>query len=323
LGLDAHDDPGLFIAYAGKWETDDAVWAYRARQRAAALEAERRVKERRAAEERVRAYRAEGRIEVDATFVSGPHGRWFLPGAGKSESFKDLETAPEMVVIPAGDFWMGSKDGEGFASERPRHKVAIPRPFAVGRYPVTFAEWDAAVAAGGVKHKASDQGWGRGRRPVINVSCEDAQAYVKWLSDKTGKQYRLLSEAEWEYCCRAGAETSYSFGDKITKAEAQFSEGNWGSAGRTAEVGSFPANSFGLYDMHGNVLEWCQDCWNDTYKGAPSDGSAWTAGDCERRVLRGGSWYFNSTYLRSAYRFVINAGLRNFYSGGFRLARTL
>src|SRR5262249_53790184 len=157
----------------------------------AALETERhrREKEERAREEqdRVRTYRAEGRIEVDAAMVSNPHGRWFLPGAGKSEWFKDAEFTQEMVVIPAREFWMGSEGDEGSVDERPRHKVMITRPFAVGRYAVTFDEWDAALAAGGVKHKPSDQGWGRGRRPVIDISWHDAQSYVKWLSSKTGK----------------------------------------------------------------------------------------------------------------------------------------
>jgi formylglycine-generating enzyme required for sulfatase activity len=224
--------------------------------------------------------------------------------------------APKMVVIPAGSFMMGSNDGEGDADEHPLHKVTIPQALAVGKYPVTFDEWDAAVAAGGLSYKPSDQGWGRGRRPVINVSWSDAQDYIKWLSAATGQTYRLLSEAEWEYACRAGTATAYSAGDSITGAQAQL------SSTKTVEVGSFPANAYGLHDMHGNVWEWCEDCWNATYDGAPSDGSAWTAGDCAWRVLRGGSWNVNPSHLRSANRVRYIAGNRDYYNG-FRVARTL
>ena len=236
-----------------------------------------------------------------------------------SESFRDFDAAPEMVIVPAGEFWMGSKDGEGSGKERPRHKVTIANPFAVGKYPVTFAEWDAALAAGGVKHKPKTD-WGRGRQPVMRVSWDDAQAYVEWLSARSGQPYRLLSEAEWEYCCRAGSTTAYSFGDNITKQQAQFSQGNWNSGGKTAEVGSFPANAFGLHDMHGNVWEWCQDCWNGNYVNAPTDGSVWTTGDCSRRVLRGGSWSDGPRTLRAARRSGCPASGR-FIHGGFRLAR--
>ena len=232
-----------------------------------------------------------------------PHTLWLKPG----ESFRDLDGGPEMVIVPAGEFWMGSKDGEGGDAERPRHKVTIPKPFAVGRYAVTFDEWDAARAAGGVSHNPSDRGWGRGRRPVIDVNWEDAQAYTKWLSSKTGQPYRLLSEAEWEYCCRAGTSTHFWWGDEISIQQANY-DGNYtfgkGSKGeyrqKTLPVESFQPNPWGLYQVHGNVWEWCQDCWNDNYHNAPADGSAWTTGDCSRRVLRGGSWSNNPQYLRSA-----------------------
>ena len=308
---------------------------------AAKAEAERKQAEAARAEIREKIAHASGRIELFALWREDPQaaaarlqelgfvkipslkdGRqvayWLKPG----ESFGDLDNGPEMVVAPAGEFWMGSKDGEGDAYERPRHKVTIARPFAVGKYPVTFAEWDAALAAGAVEHKPSHEGWGGGRRPVINVNWEEAQAYVRWLSSAARLPYRLLSEAEWEYCCRAGTETPYSSGHTITKKEAQFSGGIHGGAGKTVEAGSFPANAFGLHDMHGNVWEWCQDCWNDNYYNAPGDGTAWTTGNCSRRVVRGGSWNSEPGYLRAACRNNRYPDLRFSYVG-LRVARTL
>lgn len=219
------------------------------------------------------------------------------PGSGKTKWFKDIDVGPEMVVVPAGEFVMGEGGGQ--------KKVKIASPFAVGRYAVTFAEWDAAVAAGGVAHKPSDQGWGRGRRPAINVSWDDAKSYVGWLSKVTKRSYRLLTEAEWEFCCRAGTTTMYSTGETITKQQAQFSEGEWRSAKQTVEVGSFPPNAWGLYDMHGNVWEWCENVY-DSCSG----------------ILRGGSWCEYSSGLRSGLR----TGFRPEFRGdfiGFRVARTL
>ena len=235
--------------------------------------------------------------------------------------FRDIDQSwcPEMVVLPAGTFMMGSaeSDEEGFGDERPQHRVTIGAHFAVGRYPVTFEEYGRfAEATGAEKHE--DEGWGRGRRPVINVSWEDAKAYVEWLSGETGEAYRLLSEAEWEYACRAGTETRYCFGDTITAKQANFD----GKVGKTTEVGSYPANPWGLYDMHGNVWEWTEDVRHDNYEGAPDDGSAWTeGGDSGRRVLRGGSWSYEPRNLRSAYRIGNIPGNRSGYLG-FRVART-
>jgi formylglycine-generating enzyme required for sulfatase activity len=230
--------------------------------------------------------------------------------------FKDADVSPELIVIPAGVFMMGSPAGEDTEREHPRHKVTIAHPFAVGRFAVTFDEWDAAISARGVRHTPGDASRGRGRRPVINVSWHDAQAYVGWLSRTTGKTYRLLSEAEWEYCCRAGTTSEYSFGASINRNQAQFAENT------TAEVGSFPANAWGLHDMHGNVWEWCEDHWHPTYQRAPKDGSAWKGGDTSRRVLRGGSWSLYPRFLRSAYRLRDVLDLRS-YVVGFRVARTL
>ncbi len=242
-------------------------------------------------------------------------------GLKPGESFRDFDAGPEMVVVPAGEFWMGSKDGKGRDDEHPRHKATISQAFAVGKYPVTFGEWDAAVAAGKVSYKPGDEGWGRGRRPVINVSWDDAKAYIKWLSGKTGKPYRLLSEAEWEYACRAGSETAYSFGDN----ESDLGRHAWCSSnagGKTHPVGEKAANGFGLYDMHGNVWEWCEDCWNGNYHNAPADGSTWTTGDSGRRVVRGGSWLNLPRLVRAAARDRRVTGYRISLLG-FRVARTL
>ena len=171
---------------------------------------------------------------------------------------------------------MGSPESEKNrdSNEGPQWWVTIARSFAVGKFEVTFAEWDACVSAGGCSHRPETE-WGRGKQPVMRVSWDDTQQYVGWLSRHTGKTYRLLTEAEWEYAARAWTTTRYAFGDTISKSQAQFSEGTWGSAGKTVAVGSFRPNAFGLYDMHGNVWEWVQDCWNDSYNGARRTDRRW------------------------------------------------
>jgi formylglycine-generating enzyme required for sulfatase activity len=237
--------------------------------------------------------------------------------------FRDCtDICPEMVVVPAGEFTMGSDES---AREKPPRRVTIQRPFAVGKFEVMFAEWDACVADGGCNNRPSDEGWGRGRRPVINVSWHDAKEYVGWLSRKTGKNYRLLSEAEWEYAARAGTRTRYAFGDTISKGQAHFfTEGSYRTTGgKTVEVGSFPANGFGLHDMHGNVWEWVEDAWHPTYHGAPVDGSVWAGRDVSQRVLRSGFWcYYPPHDLRSATRCWLEPG-RQDHDVGFRVGRTL
>ena len=215
----------------------------------------------------------------------------------------------------------------GHSDERPLHRVHIDYQFAVGVYEVTFDEWYACLDAGGCGNYIPDipsDSWGRGNRPVVNVSWDDAQSYVRWLSERTGKTYRLLSESEWEYVARAGTETAYSWGDSISvnRANCDGCGSQWDDK-QTAPVGSFEANAWGVYDMHGNVWEWVQDCWNDNYSGAPADGSAWESEECSRRVLRGGSWYFRPRNLRSAYRIRFTSVFRNFFNGiGFRVARS-
>jgi formylglycine-generating enzyme required for sulfatase activity len=241
------------------------------------------------------------------------------------DSFKECATdCPEMIVVPAGSFTMGDPT----AGQQFYHPVTIAKPFAVAKYELTFADWDACVTGGGCNgYKPKDQSWGRGQRPVIDVRREDAQQYVACLSDVTGKTYRLLSEAEYEYAARAGTTTTYPWGDDIklngqAMANCNGCGSNWDDA-RTAPVGSFPPNKFGLYDMVGNVWEWTEDCVHDDYNGAPADGSAWIAGgDCSRRVLRGGSWANPPDFLRSAIRLRYTSDVRT-YIIGFRVGRTL
>lgn len=249
--------------------------------------------------------------------------------------FQECDGCPRMVVVGKGAFDMGSPQDEQdrFEDEDDtpgpggkQIRVTILRDFAVGKFEVTFDEWDACAADGGCRSNKtpSDQGWGKGKRPVINVSWTDAQEYISWLNGKTGtKPYRLLTEAEWEYAARAGSTTLYSWGDEIGKGNANCDGcGSQWDNKQTAPAGSFKPNRWGLYDVHGNAREWVQDCYAHSYEDAPRDGSAAEGiADC-RRVLRGGSWSYYPLGLRSAYRLVSTAGDR--YSVyGFRVARTL
>lgn len=248
-----------------------------------------------------------------------------------------LAPGMEMVVIPAGSFQMGCVSGVHCGDEEhPVHRVTILRPFAMSKHEVTFAQWDACAAAGGcLDHRGvsrrqrrrgyqpDDEGWGRGNRPVVNVSWEDAQSYVRWLSSETGASYRLPTESEWEYAARAGSVTDYGFGNEIGSGRANcLGCGSQWDDRQTAPVGSFGVNGFGLHDMHGNVYEWVEDCWNGSYGGAPSNGNAWQSGNCHSRVLRGGSWQSVPWNLRSAYRHRNGTRIR-FPIFGFRVSRTL
>lgn len=252
--------------------------------------------------------------------------------------FRDCPACPQMVVIPPGSFLMGSPESDKDArdNERPQHKVTITKPFAVSRFEVTFAEWNACIDAGGCAHRPSDSGWGQGARPVMNVSWDDITTqYLPWLNRVTGQAYRLLTEAEWEYAARAGTTTRYSWGEDLGENNAncygcksQWDNeqtapvGHWDNE-QTAPVGSFKPNDFGLYDMHGNVWEWVQDCYSDeTYATAPTDGSAAPdEPDCDR-VLRGSSWMGNPRSMGAAFRNRIFPKYRlNGY--GFRVARDL
>ena len=240
-------------------------------------------------------------------------------------SFRECaENCPEMIVVPAGEFLMGSPATEPGrqADEGPQHKVTIARPFAVSKFDVTFADWDACVAVGECPD-APDGGWGHGARPAINVSLGEARKYVAWLSAMTGRPYRLLTEAEWEYAARAGSTTAYFWGDAVGEANANcIGCGSPWDGRETSPAGAFKPNAFGLYDMAGDVWQFVQDCPHDTYDGAPSDGSVWAGGDCSRHSVRGGSSNSPPQDIRSARRYKISTDTRD--TGlGFRVARTL
>ena len=239
------------------------------------------------------------------------------------DSLRDGGQGPAMVVLPPGRFRMGDLDGSGNSNERPVRTVTISHRIAMGKYTVTFEEYDQFVAMTDAERPA-DEGWGRGSRPVINVNWLEAKAYAAWLSEQTGKRYRLPSEAEWEYAARAGTETAYSWGDEIgvNQANGHDSGSEW-SHQRTSPVGSFEPNGFGLYDMHGNVWEWAEDYWHRNYEGAPADGSAWVSGGRDRsRVVRGGAWYVYPRGLRAAYRDKVGPSIR-IVNIGFRLVKDL
>ena len=262
--------------------------------------------------------------------------------------FRECTSCPKMVVLPAGEFLMGSPSSEisqqeAFENEAPQHKVSISRPFAIGKYEVTFAEWDACVLDGGCRgYRPGDEGRGRGSLPVMNVSWDDAKLYARWLSQKTGKVYRLPSEAEWEYAARAGSSGKFYFGNDekslckyANVADESGSQTRRGSSGfgswqicndgyfNTAPVGGFAPNAFGLYDMLGNVGEWVEDVWHLNYVGAPVDGSAWlSGGDSQQRIGRGGSYYNLAAGVRSANRDNYRAGSQGELVG-FRVARTV
>ena len=268
----------------------------------------------------------ERRLEEHEHSGVGEPGEPETPASVGGERFRDCEECPWMVVVPGGSFLMGSPSGEAGrdGDEGPVHGVRIAEAFAVGVYEVTFGEWDACRRGGGCTHHPDARGWGRGNRPVIDVSWEDAQQYVRWLSRERGERYRLLSESEWEYVARAGTETRYHWGDAIGRNRANCDGcGSRWDDNRTAPVGSFSPNGYGLHDVHGNVREWVEDCWHGSYSGAPRDGGAWTTGgNCSRRVLRGGSWNLKPGGVRSANRLMFTTGSRSNLAG-FRVARTL
>ena len=252
-----------------------------------------------------------------------------MPAAGTE--FRDCPECPPMVVMPQRKFTMGYPGSEKgrLKNEGPRHGVRIAYGLAIAKHEVTFAEWDACVDDGGCHHRARDEGWGRGNRPVIDVSWRDARAYAAWLSQKTARHYRLLSEAEWEYGARAGVQTQYSWGSVASHGHANYGRdeccgGHIADADQwetTSPAESFPANAFGLHDMLGNVWEWVEDCWNETHAGAPGDGSVRATGDCDRRIMRGGSGSSMPVRIRAAFRDAYPPDDRGEIIG-FRVARS-
>jgi formylglycine-generating enzyme required for sulfatase activity len=249
--------------------------------------------------------------------------RALKPGASFRECSKDT-SCPEMIVARAGEFTMGSPAAEQgrYPNESPQHKVTIAAPFVVSKFDVTFDDWDACVSVGGCPD-VDDLTYGRGTKPLINVTWAQAQQYVAWLAEMTGQPYRLLTEAEWEYAARAGATTAYSWGDEVGqgKANCDGCGSKWDKV-ETSPVGSFPPNAFGLYDTAGEVWQWVQDCAHNDYQGAPTDGSEWTRGDCAEHIVRGGSWLVTPQFLRSAVRVGVPVEDHN-SDLGFRVARTL
>jgi formylglycine-generating enzyme required for sulfatase activity len=280
---------------------------------------------------------------IDESVQTAPARSELVPST--VETFRDCDLCPAMVKIPPAQFTMGSPQSEEGhqPNEGPQRLVTFTKPFAIGQFEITIGDWEACVKDGGCKVQIEDEGWGRKNRPAINVSWEDITGqYLPWLSKKTGHTYRLPTEAEWEYAARAARSTDspapmFSFGDDTNElcaygngADSTAKEQNGGRAGAdcrdgfatTAPAGSFKPNQFGLFDVHGNVWEWVQDCWNESYEKAPADGRAWTSGDCSSRIVRGGSWNSDVAKLRSAARGWNQPSGRN-RSIGFRVVREL
>jgi formylglycine-generating enzyme required for sulfatase activity len=231
---------------------------------------------------------------------------------------RDCPTCPELALVPAGTLTMGATDG--FVFETPVHEVTIAKAFFIGRREVTFDEWDACLSEGGCQYRPGDRGQGRGLRPATDLDWNDAKDFVAWLSRKTGKTYRLATEAEWEYAARAGTKTAFYWGNAIEKDHANCANCNSRALNQTVPSGTFPPNPLGLLDMAGNAAEWVEDCWDDTYKNAPKDGSALTKPDCRERVLRGGSFNNDQRFVRTAARFKYDFDVR-YYTNGFRVVR--
>jgi len=241
-----------------------------------------------------------------------------VPAPAEDGAIRDCRDCPALVMIKPGTFTMGSMAGD--PSSRPPHKVTLSRPFAIGKYEVTVAEWQACVEAGACK-PVGEPGAGGDRLPVRNVHWQDTQDYVGWLSKQTGRSYRLPTEAEWEYAARGGAASEYWWGEGMGKGKANCSDcGGPFDRKLPAAVDAFPANAFGLFGTAGGVAEWVQDCWNPTHAGAPKDGSARAADNCRERVIRGGSWRTDHTYAASASRFYYDSDVR-YIANGFRVVR--
>ena len=294
---------------AAKEATRKAAAEEAARKAAAAAAAARKAAEKAAAEAKT----AESARRAAESKAAGTK-----PSVVKT--FKDCGACPEMIALPAGSFTMGSNSGD--LSEAPPHQVHIGYSFAISRFEITAAEWKACFTDGGCDYLPKRKGM-TAASPVHNLSWLDARQYVKWLSKKTGKKYRLPSEAEWEYAARAGTKTEYWWGNAVGEGNANCKNcgGDWNRK-RPAVVDSYSANPFGLQGMNGSVWEWVADCWFESYKGAPHDGSARDRKDCQSRVLRGGSWRNDASYARSAGRFTYDHDVR-YVLNGFRVVRSM
>lgn len=243
-------------------------------------------------------------------------GQVLKPG----DIFRDCETCPDMVVVPPGLYVMGDKSDK---HESPTRVIRFRKQFAIGRFELLHAEWQACVDGGGCTEKPDDHNWGKVRMPVINIDHAMVHNYTAWLSKLTGKSYRLPSEAEWEYAARAGSKGAYWYGEDVGENQVNCRKcgSPWSGIGN-APVGSFAPNPWGIYDMHGNAFEWVEDCWHENYEGAPKGPEAWVEPNCQQRVIRGGSWYYFSRMSRSANR-QKNPGAVKSYWLSFRVLRDL
>ncbi|MBN3767803.1 formylglycine-generating enzyme family protein, partial [Burkholderia sp. Ac-20365] len=245
------------------------------------------------------------------------------PAAAKAATggeSKDCAACPAMISLPAGSFTMGSNSDD--PSEKPPHHVTISAPFAIGKYEVTVEQWNACADVNGCP-KLTPENNSAKNAPARDLSWDDTQAYVKWLSKVTGKTYRLPTEAEWEYANRAGTTTKYWWGDAMRKGMANCKDcGDPYHKEAPEPVGTFAANPNGLYDMNGSVWEWVGDCWHNSYQGAPNDGRAWDAPGCNTRVIRGGSWREGNDYMLSSTRFKYSQSVRQ-SQDGFRVVKEL
>jgi formylglycine-generating enzyme required for sulfatase activity len=238
--------------------------------------------------------------------------------ATAGSEINDCPACPVLVSIPSGSFTMGSNSSD--PSERPAHQVAIGVPFAIGKYELTVQQWNACAEAGACARLAQGA---QPNAPMRDVSWDDAQVYVKWLSTTSGKPYRLPTEAEWEYAARGGTATRYWWGEQMVPAKANCKDcGQPWRVDGPANIGSFAANAYGLHDMNGSVWEWVADCWHNSYKDAPADGRTWETPNCNVRVIRGGSWREGANYMVSSTRFKYDASVRH-SQNGFRVARSI
>lgn len=251
--------------------------------------------------------------------ITTPPVKPATPTSPMLESFQDCQTCPEMLTLPAGSFMMGESRGD--SSEKPAHKVSIKQPFAIGKYEVTLGQWNECVEAGACSYKPELDNMDE-NLPARDISWSDALKYVTWLSKTTRQNYRLPTEAEWEYAARAGTQTRFWWGNTAGSGHADCKNcgGEWDRKSPAA-VSSYPANPFGLHGTSGGVWEWVADCWHKSYRGAPLDGSAWSESDCRENVIRGGGWRNDSSYIHSASRFKYDSNVR-YLLHGFRVART-